>query len=488
MRMIFSPLTLAMATLFFVSLLPAGNAVVFAQQKNQNSSRLQGAVIIKTRSRPADDAPAVIVTADRNRVRVGELVKFTLTPAQLTSDSRYVVTIDFGDGTRRQATGPHLTHRYGATGHYKVYASVVGGDRDNGADPNQFQTQVPRVTLNASPSSVTAGRRVTLTAQLSSTYPNIRYRFAFGDGQQSDWQTSPVVTHQYAAPGNYLAFVDIGAAKGSGVTRLGGSPRKSIQVTNAPLGPVELIVSPATAETGRRVSLTARIASSDPNIRYRFVFGDGSPPGAWQSSAQTMHTYRSTGTYSAYVDVGLLTNRGLRQEGSSRRAIVVTAPVATNRKPKTDTPSDGTDERVGPEAKPTPTPAASPSPSIIARASPSPATPVPAGLSSPDPSLSPEESTGTGNPVFAGNARDDWWKYLLLALPLAFVAYKLGKGWLGQRSTVRTFPDPGTASVTDAQGLAINSQVILRPNLQEGQHHVSSNEAGLVKNVRRENV
>ena len=487
--MIFSPLKLAIGVLLLVSLLPAGSVAV-AQQRNQKGSRLQRAVFIRTvRARALADAPAVIVVPERNPVRVGELVRFKLTPSEVVTNRRYIVTVDFGDGTRQQATEPYLIHSYKATGHYKVSASVAGGDSENGnGDPNQLQRQVPRVTLEASPSSVNAGGQVTLTAQLSAGYPNIRYRFAFGDGTQTDWQTSPVVSHRYTAPGKYLAFVDIGAAAGAGVTRLGGSPRKSIQVTYAAIGPVQLIVSPATAEPGRPVSLTARVASNDPNIRYRFVFGDGSPAGAWQSSAQTMHTYRSKGTYSASVDVALFTNRGPRQEGSSRRAIAVTAPVARDRRPTTDPPDDVTEFRVRPEVRPTPAPAASPSPSIIARASPSPAISVPAGLSSPDPSISPEESTGTGNPIFTGDARDDWWKYLLLALPLAFVAYKFGKGWLGPRSTVRTFPDPGTATVTDAKGLAVNSQVILRPNVQEGQHNVSSDEAGLVKHVRRENV
>jgi PKD repeat protein len=487
--MIFSPLTLAVSALFFVSLFPAGTSVVSAQPGNKNVSRLQGAVFIKTlRSRPAD-APRVIVTPDRNPVRVGELVTFTLTPAQMVLDRRYVVTVHFGDGTRRQATGPYVTHRYGATGHYKVHASVAGGDGEKGtADPNQLPTQVPRVTLDASPSSVIAGQPVTLTAQLSSGYPNIRYRFEFGDGMQSNWQASSLVTHEYAAPGNYLAFVDIGVVSGAGVRRLGGSPRKSIQVTNAPLGPVELIVSPATAETGRPVSLTARLVSSNPNIRYRFVFGDGSPPGAWQSSAQTMHTYRSAGTYSPYVDVGLLTNRGFRPEASSRRSIVVTAPVANDRRPKTDSPGGSTQVNAPPVVKPTPGPAASPSPSIVASGSPSPPASVPAGIASPDSSISPVASTGERNTFFTGDPRDDWWKYLLLALLLAFVAYRLGKWWLGPGSTVHTFADPGTATVTDAKGLAIDSQVILRPNLTEAQHDVSPGEAGLVKNVRRENV
>ena len=191
--------------------------------------------------------------------------------------------------------------------------------------------EVPRVTLSALPASVVAGRPVRLVAQLSSGYPNIRFRFAFGDGTQSSWQTSTVATHSYSSPGKYLPFVDIGVATGSGVTRLGGSVRRPIQVTHAAPGPVELYMTPATPEIGRPVTLSARTASSDPNLRYRFAFGDGSPVGGWQSSPHATHVYRSGSDYSASIEVAVMTNRGLMPAGSSRRAVTVTTPVGRNR-------------------------------------------------------------------------------------------------------------------------------------------------------------
>ena len=216
--------------------------------------------------------------------------------------------------------------------------------------------QVPRVTLSASPASAAPGRPVRLVAQLSSGYPNIRFRFAFGDGTQSPWQTSMVAMHTYQSPGNYSAFVDIGVATGSGVTRLGGSIRRAIQVTSGPLGPVELYMTPATAEIGRPVTLGARTASSNPNLRYRFVFGDGSPVGGWQSSPHATHVYESGGAYAASVEVAVMTDRGLTPAGSSRRAITAITPVARNRttgsKPtKRDAPVSSRPQRLLPLQK-----------------------------------------------------------------------------------------------------------------------------------------
>ena len=72
-------------------------------------------------------------------------------------------------------------------------------------------------------------------------------------------------------------------------------------------------------------------------------------------------------------------------------------------------------------------------------------------------------------------------------LLLAYPAYKLGKWLAGPSPTIHTLPDLGTATVNHATGLSIDTNVVLRPNLLQGEHLVSS-DAGVVKNVRRENV
>ena len=76
----------------------------------------------------------------------------------------------------------------------------------------------------------------------------------------------------------------------------------------------------------------------------------------------------------------------------------------------------------------------------------------------------------------------------MLALPVALVALVLGKKYLASRPTIRTVPDPGTANVTDASGLVVDSRVDRSPNVLHGEHIVSTDDASLVKNVRREDV
>ena len=295
--------------------------------------------------------------------------------------------------------------------------------------------EVPHVTLLASPTSLAPGRRVRLVARLSSGYPNIRFKFAFGDGAESAWQTSTVATHTYQTPGNYLPYVDIGVATNAGVTRLGGSPRARIHVIQT--SPGQSHVSPATIGTGRPVTFDAR--SSD--------------------------------------------NR-------TSRARVVSTPTATGRSAIASVRRRRA-RRASPEEKAKKTPAAkidsSPSRAGAARSSPNPRSSSPVTTPSAALSTSPDSSDTAQPVVTSEQAGGDWWKYLVLALSLALVAFVLGKKYLVGRPKIRTFADPGTANVTDASGLVVDSRVE-RPNVLHGEHIISADDASLVKNVRREDV
>lgn len=296
--------------------------------------------------------------------------------------------------------------------------------------------EVPHVTLLASPTSVAPGRRVRLVAHLSSGYPNIRFKFAFGDGAESAWQTSTVATHTYQAPGNYLPYVDIGTATNAGVTRLGGSPRARIHVIQTSLGQPQ--VSPATIGTARPAT-----------------FDEGSSNNR-TGRARVVSTATATGR-STIAGV-----RGRRSRRVSSEETATKTPAAK---------ADSSPSRASTSGASSPTPRSS-----------SPSTTPSAALST-----SPYSSDTAQSVVTSEQAGGDWWKYLVLALPLALVAFVLGKKYLVGRPTIRTFPDHGTANVTDASGLVVDSRVE-RPNVLHGEHIVSSDDVSLVKNVRREDV
>lgn len=310
------------------------------QQSQSPSEQVPDTVTVQ----PSSAGRPVTVAVDKSRVRVGELVRFTLSPASIVADPKHSVTVDFGDDTRQDTRQTVVTHRYRAKGHYKVYASVVSPAFDVG--PRDPQRPIPRVTLEARPTSVDANRPVRFTAQLSSSYPGLSYRFVFGDGSGTAWQESPTAIHPYENPGTYLAYVDLGLNDGGRIKQVGGSLRQSIIVNRltpiAPIipdppdprpepqpGPVKLTANPTPVTRGQPVTLDARATSTNSSVRYRFVFGDGSSS-SWQNDARAMHEYAKAGNYRASVNLGLMKSGRIRTLSNDSQGIQVTDSPASS--------------------------------------------------------------------------------------------------------------------------------------------------------------
>jgi len=250
--------------------------------------------------------PEVNVTVDRRRVPLGDEVTFTLAPASVVLNPSYVVTLYYGDGTSQRMRQAEIVHLYRAPGNYTYSVLVTSSGRP---EDNAVNSKVPDVKLSATPTTVSPAGLVNFDAQLAYQDPNIKYHFVFGDKSESGWQSSSETTHSYSSADAYEAFVEIGVTKNEPLKH---SNRVKIQVTRSQessIGPASLTANPKSVEPGRPVTLNASVASKDPNIRYRFSFGDKSPPINWQASSQTTHKYSSGGTYWAQVDIGLM-NKG----------------------------------------------------------------------------------------------------------------------------------------------------------------------------------
>src|SRR5438067_13378159 len=137
----------------------------------------------------SSNVPNVKVIVDRERVPLGMQVIFTLSPANILNDARYSVTLFFGDDQQQEIKKPETIHLYHAVGTYTYSLLVKRND-------------LPRVTLVAS-SPVAEGQAANFTAQVSPRLQNLQYRFVFGDGESSAWQTTPQTTHAYRTQGVY---------------------------------------------------------------------------------------------------------------------------------------------------------------------------------------------------------------------------------------------------------------------------------------------
>lgn len=90
----------------------------------------------------------------------------------------------------------------------------------------------------------------------------IAYRFAFGDGQGTEWQASPLAEHAYAATGTFVATVTVvdnrGQEGAASVTVYPGMPPPP--PGQAPdLVPIQALVSPASPQVNATVNMTVVI-------------------------------------------------------------------------------------------------------------------------------------------------------------------------------------------------------------------------------------
>jgi hypothetical protein len=340
------------------------------------------------------------------------------------------------------------------------------------------------VDLTADPTRVEVGRWVTFNARAISQDKNITYRFVFGDGSQSDWQTSSQATHEYASPNTYMAYVQIGSSSIAVSKSIISSARKPIQVIAPQRLTVELTVDQTTVKTETPVTFTARVDAKDRNIKYRFFYGDGASS-VWQVRASSRYKYSVANTYLAYVEAGLSNNNQSIKVGatSKTKQIIVTSsatptPTATPTTTPTPTPTPGSSPTSTPGVSPALSPGGSPtlSPGVVVSLSPDAS---PSSSNEPSPGLTPYDQSSFGR---------NWWKYLLIALLIVFVAYRTYRFLFAPRPTFRPLRDAGSSEVDEGtKALAINAQILLRPDIADGQYRISTDEPNLVRSVRREN-
>lgn len=515
---------------------------------------------------------AADVTVSKNRVNVGEWV--TVIPAAPAQFRRPVFSVNFGDGSRLETTTTQVHHKYAKVGHYDIYAWVmkdtppigvslsanpqsvlakqpvqlnaqltanspgikyrfVFGDRDQTEWLNQSQTvhaydtaatylayveigglengsfrllrrsasqpiQVKgawfSVDLLVNPNRAEVGDRITFTALPSSNDPNASYRFAFGDGAATGWQKSTQAIHQYTSAQKYYAYVEMSTGNLAVAPARVVSGRKLIEVMTPSRVSVELSVNPAIIETERPTVFTARTNSRDSNLKYRFFYGDRSATD-WQALPRTRHKYSVAANYFAYVELGLSnTNQGVKVLETSKTIQVTVNPGSTPT--PTPTPTSSPSQTPTPQTSPTPTstPVGSPTPSPGSSPNSSPVgSPDSSTVLSPDasPAGSPTMSPTSSPPIAPAGPTDSgtfpWW-YVLIALLVVGGGYWTFKALLPPRPTFSSNSDPGSSDV-DAGGkpLTIESQILLKPNIAEGEYLVAADEGTLIQSVRREN-
>lgn len=170
---------------------------------------------------------------------------------------------------------------------------------------------VPTVDVTVDRHRVPLGEEVTFTLSPASVVfdPNYIVTLDFGDKQKTQERKTKFV-HVYRDPGNYKYSISV-RSSGKNTTKVPD---------------VFLFANPTAVTTNQAVSFNTQLSGDYPNLKYRFVFDDGSQTG-WQEASYTKHEYGSAKTYLAYVDIGAPGARGPveRIGGSGRVKVQVTS-------------------------------------------------------------------------------------------------------------------------------------------------------------------
>ena len=242
----------------------------------------------------ANEGPSVQAAADPQTGDAPLTVSFTSAGSDPEGQA-LVYSWDFGDGGR--AFGQNATHTYLEAGTYMAKVTVTDPDGGTGtAEVEVIVTDAPNrpptVRAAADPGSGDAPLDVRFSAE--GTDPDgdaLSYQWDFGDGGSA---FGAQATHRYSAPGDYEATVTVTDPDGEEATAtvqvtVGGNRAPTVTLTaDSESGPAPL-----------RVRFEAN--ATDPeggNVRYRYTFGDGSPP---ENGRRATHRYRQPGTYTATV-------------------------------------------------------------------------------------------------------------------------------------------------------------------------------------------
>jgi hypothetical protein len=187
------------------------------------------------------------------------------------------------------------------------------------SDPQPGQPQQFPVSLSANKALIQLGETVTFRLDPD---PRYTFMFDFGDG------TPPVakdpnaagIDHQFLVAGphpvNARALVPAGVA--GSVSAINSVTIAVEQVHLSPVLP--------SVEVGVPLSLTATSVSKDPNLRYRFSFGDDKQTD-WQTSNEASHSYSTAHPYQPKVEVGFAGNSPIVSiDSNSARVIDVVLP------------------------------------------------------------------------------------------------------------------------------------------------------------------
>jgi PKD repeat protein len=237
----------------------------------------------------------VSLEPDRNRIKVGEIVRFRAYFTPFNQEVEY----KFSFGDRQESDWmrePEIGHLYRNSGEFLAFVRVRMRDKDLAASPKVgiiVEDMEHKVYLRIGNRNPFVSEDVMFEGGIEPGADNVRYRFDFGDKKQSEWLSNPVAAHFYGRAGRYRAVF---------TAEIGGRRFTSNQI-QIEVRPIEIrlrLFSDPQHYAGRPVRFEASTEPDMPDLQFQFHFGDGSNS-EWNEDKTIEHAYTNSGVFEAYV-------------------------------------------------------------------------------------------------------------------------------------------------------------------------------------------
>ncbi|HTT26348.1 MAG TPA: PKD domain-containing protein [Thermoplasmata archaeon] len=204
----------------------------------------------------------------------------------------FTVQWDFGDSTPN-GTGMAVSHTFHAAGLYTVHVAVTDAVGESQNDTVVLQVAAPLVAtgITQGPPYGLAPLSLTFTGSFQGGLSPFRLLWDFGD--HSATSTFPMVTHSYAAVGNYTASFKVNDS-------LGETAWSNVSVSVVAPLTVKAVANTTQGAAPLSVSFLEDVSGGHAPFQYYWNFGDASPNA---STAGATHVYQSGGTYTATLVV-----------------------------------------------------------------------------------------------------------------------------------------------------------------------------------------
>jgi len=239
--------------------------------------------------RSYSQAPVAVIAPELLEVFLGQKARFE---SRSRHDPRLQLSQHWiGPTGQRASGGEFVVNTHGLRlADYRVVLEITDSRRREDRTTAILRILPPELSLKATPHQVKIGDPVTLIAHTPFKDTDYRYRFIFGDGENSPPLANPVIHHAFQQAGDFRVYAEL-LRQGK---LLAKSQDISIQVQ--PDYQIQLRADRTDATVGEAVLFQGAIEPLADGVVFRFNYGDGrdSPPG---SQAHSEHIYTHPGTY-----------------------------------------------------------------------------------------------------------------------------------------------------------------------------------------------